>query len=201
LALIAGFISIVGCNRRPGRVPTPTIDARAVGQSAIESLDVDGDSMLAEAELKRSPALMQKRKEIDVDRDGRVTANEIEQRILAWQATKVGFITGYKCRVLMGGKPLAGANIRLEPETFLNGAVKGASGTVAASGVASLAIAAEDLPADLRGLSGVQFGMYRVKISHPTKSLPERYASGAELGCEVFPIGDPEFLTYNVRGN
>jgi hypothetical protein len=198
-ALVFGCVCAGGCSRRPARVPTPSIDARAAGQAAVKKLDADGDGGVADAELKQSPALMQKRKEIDLDHDGCLTADEIEQRIQAWQRTRVGFITGYKCRVLLDGKPMAGASIQLVPEDFLDGAVKAASGTVDSAGIAPLAIAPDELPEDLRGLNGVQFGMYRVKITHPTRSLPERYVSGAELGCEVFPIGDPEFLTYNVR--
>ena len=74
-----------------------------------------------------------------------------------------------------------------------------AVGAVDAAGIASLAITEADLPADLRGLRGVQFGMYRVKITHPSRSIPPKYTNGTELGCEIFPLGEPEFLTYNVR--
>jgi hypothetical protein len=198
LALVAAILAAAGCSNRPGRVTTPKINARAAGQAAMKEYDRDGDGVLVEAELKQCPALLRKRAEIDLDHDDRISAEEVEQRVRAWQDTRVGFITGYKCKVLLNGQPMAGARVELVPEGFLGGAIKCASGTVDPAGIASLAIAAEELPDDLRGLHGVQFGMYRVRITHPRKSIPERFIKGTELGCEIFPIGDPEFMTFNV---
>jgi hypothetical protein len=180
-------------------VAIPKIDAHAAAQAAVKEYDRDGDDKLAEAELKQCPALMMKLTEIDVDHDGQLSAGEIEQRISDWQRTRVGFITGYKCKVLLNGQPFPGAVIELVPESFLGQAINPATGTADSKAVVNVAIADTDLPDDLRGLRGVQFGMYRVRITHPTKALPERYTNGMELGCEIFPRGDPEFITFNVR--
>jgi hypothetical protein len=40
-------------------------------------------------------------------------------------------------------------------------------------------------PADERGLCGLQFG-YRVKISHPTKSLPQEYVPIARVAMQLY---------------
>jgi hypothetical protein len=188
-----------GCGSRPGRVATPKVDAQAAGNAAVTEYDRDGNGALDEAELKNCRALWSKRGEIDGDHNAQLSADEIADRIAAWQKTRVGFITGYKCKVLLDGKPLSGAVVDLVPEKFLGENIKPASGAADNTAIASLAVADSELPADLRGIRGVHYGLYRVKISHPTKTLPEQYVNGTELGCEIYPIGDPEFLTYNVR--
>lgn len=197
-AVVAAILACVGCGNRPGRVTPPGVDSQSAGKAAVNEYDRDSDGLLSEAELKQCPPLLVKRVEIDANRDGNISAEEIAARISAWQQTKVGFVTGYKCKVLQNGKPFQGAVVELVPEDFLGDAIRPASGTVDAAAVASLAIANADLPDDLRGLRGVQFGLYRVRITHPTKSVPMRFNKTTELGCEIYPLGDPEMLTYSV---
>lgn len=196
--VVVAALACLGCGNRPGRVAPPGVDSQSAGKAAVNKYDRDSDGLLSEEELKQCPPLLLKRVEIDADRDGHISAEEIAARISAWQQTKVGFVTGYKCKVLQNGKPFKGALVELVPEDFLGDTIRPASGFVDAAAVASLAIASADLPDDLRGLRGVQFGLYRVRITHPTESVSTKFNETTVLGCEIYPLGDPELLTYNV---
>ena len=192
---------LVGCNMRQKRVDIPRVDASGAGNIAIEQYDRDDDQMLSKGELESCPSILTTHSEYDVNGDALISAEEISQRIGAWQDTRVGFVTGYTCNVRYNGRPLKGATVRLTPEPFLGGAIKPASGVSNSAGIALLSIAEEDLPNDLRGLRGVQFGLYKVHITHPTKEVADRYNTNSLLGCEIYPSGDPETLTYNIGPN
>lgn len=190
---------LTGCTSRPGRVASPRFDATKAGESALELYDSDADGQLSKAELQKCPPLLSKLRQIDDNGDGRLSAAEIKQRVEAWLATRVGFVSGYKCKVLENGRPLGGATVEYVPEEFLGVAAKKASGTTDSAGIASLAIADVDLPDDLRGIRGVQPGMYRVRIHHSSKAVPKEYDEESQVGCEVYPLGDPEAMTFDIR--
>ena len=197
--LCGAATAMLGCSNRPGRVATPEIGADEASETAIRLYDSDANGQLSKAELQKCPPLLLKLQEIDADGDQLLSANEIRQRVADWLETRVGFVTGYKCKVLENGRPLAGANVEIVPEEFLGDAIKPASGTSDSGGIASLAVAETDLPSDLHGLRGVQLGMYRVRITHPTKPVPKNYNKETMLACEIYPSGDPEMMTYDIR--
>jgi hypothetical protein len=190
---------LTGCTSRPGRVASPKFDAANAGQSAVELYDSDADGQLSKSELQKCPPLLSKLRQLDGDGNGRLSASEIKQRVEAWLATRVGFVSGYKCRVLENGRPLGGATVEFVPEEFLGDTVKKASGTTDSAGIASLAIADTDLPSDLHGIRGVQPGMYRVRIQHSSKAIPKDYNEESQVGCEIYPLGDPETMTFDIR--
>jgi hypothetical protein len=190
---------LTGCTARPGRVASPKFDAANASETALDLYDSDADSHLSKSELKKCPSLLSKLRQIDGNGDGRLSAPEIKQRVEAWLATRVGFVSGYKCKVLENGRPLGSATVEFVPEEFLSDTVKKASGTTDSAGIASLAIADIDLPDDLRGVRGVQPGMYRVRIDHPSKAIPKEYNDESQFGCEIYPLGDPETMTFDVR--
>ena len=197
--LCGAATAMLGCSSRPSRVATPDISADEASKTAFELYDSDADGQLSKTELQKCPPLLLKLQEIDANGDQQLSANEIRQRVDAWLETRVGLVTGYKCKVLENGRPLAGATIENIPDEFLGDAIKPASGTSDSGGIASLAVAENNLPTDLHGLRGVQLGMYRVRITHPTKSIPKNYNEETTLACEIYPSGDPEMMTYDIR--
>ena len=46
-------------------------------------------------------------------------------------------------------------------------------------------MAAEDMPADLRSMTGVRGGVYRIEITHSKRTIPPKYNSATTLGREI----------------
>ncbi|MCA9248836.1 MAG: hypothetical protein KDA42_17035 [Planctomycetales bacterium] len=174
-----------GCSRTPARVEAPSLDASAIASGAMTKYDQNGDGQVGGDELEAAPSLKAALGDLDKDGNGSVSADEIEQRVNAWLESKLG-ITTVTCSVTLDGAPLAGAQITFEPEPFLGAAVKPATGTTDASGMAILSIPASDLPNP--NMSGAQVGLYIVRISKQQagqESIPAKYNTASTLGAEV----------------
>jgi hypothetical protein len=187
-ALLLG-VALAGCSGRRSPVLPPALKPQEAAQAALAAYDADGDGVLSAEELRKAPGL----RAADRNKDGRVTAEEIAERIAQWQADDIGMTT-VVCTVLFDGRPLEGATVTFVPEAFQGEAVKPASGVTQASGRTGLVIDDELLPRDQKGLRGVQPGFYRVEITHPSIPIPARYNTETTLGYEVHYGGeDPTF--------
>jgi hypothetical protein len=176
-----------GCNRSPARIAAPNIDPQQTGAAAVAAYDRDGDGQLSKAELKRCPALLASLALYDTNKDEKIDAEEIAARLKSWEATRVG-ITAAPFIVRLDGRPLAGATVILEPEPFLEGVLMPASAETNASGFAGPSMAAENLPKGVR--FGVQPGIYKIRLTHPTQRIAAKFNEQTELGLEVQPLYD-----------
>jgi len=186
LLVFGSFLSALtaGCSSRSGRVSPPQIDPASAGRAAVAEYDTNGDGLLDGAELENAPALKSAMRHLDQDENGQITAEEITSRINAWKKTKIGMMS-MACTILMDGKPLSGATVTLEPESFLGDAVKSATG-VTANGTADMSMAEQYRPAP--NLWGVHCGLYKVRISKQQEGsevIPSKYNTETILGCEV----------------
>ena len=183
-AFLASIVSVsvlvsLGCSGKPARVNAPSIDASAAGAAAMEQYDTNKDGKIAAAELQAAPSLMAALGNLDKNGDKAVSAEEITNRILAWQATKTG-LTPVSCTVTYRGKPLAGAKVVFEPEKFLGDDIKACEGTTNQRGVADLSI-----PNSERKLPGGAPGLYLIRITSDTVAIPAKYNTQTTLGAEV----------------
>ena len=161
-AALAALLALSGCNNQPARVKPPAINAHAAAQQAINDYDTDGDRQLSGAELDKVPALKASLDEIDKNGDGKISEEEIVERIEQWQASRIGLMP-YMCKIKLDKAPLVGATVTLVPEKFLGPNMLPASGTTGDQGQATLSIAEEKLPRPQ--YKGVQVGFYRLEIS------------------------------------
>lgn len=179
---------LAGCDRKPQRAEVPPHNPSSVASAAMAKYDANSDGAIAGDELQKAPALVDHPdltvKLIDKDNDGRITADEIQSRVQTWLDSKVG-IMSFHCNVKLDGKPLEGATVVFEPEEFHAGAINEASGTTGVDGTAVLAVAKEKLPSHLQDISGMQTGFYKVRITHPSASIPAKYNTDTTLGQEV----------------
>ncbi|MEO2032734.1 MAG: hypothetical protein ABGZ35_11680 [Planctomycetaceae bacterium] len=171
IAVCLALLICCGCSGGPSRVVPPGIDADDAGEQAVAQYDQDGDGLLSKTELTSCPGILNRIDRYDADQDEHVSADEIAQRIEMWQATKMALMP-LGVKVTLNGKPLASAELKFIPESFLGDAVKPATGTTDRYGTATPAIAAEELPADLADIQGMHLGLYQVQITHPKKKLP-----------------------------
>jgi hypothetical protein len=176
--------SIAGCFSRPARVSPPKVDPAAAAAKAISKCDANNDGAISLEEASSAPSIRDGWRGLDADKNGRVTADEIESRIRAWVNSNVG-ITSVACSVQLDGRPLVGADVALEPEEFLDGEVKPATGRTDEQGTTFLQISRE--------LPGVQCGYYKVKVSKHVggkESIPPAFNESTKLGLEVWKTND-----------
>ena len=191
IASAVALCAITGC----GGIESLVVDPVAASRAAIKQFDKNGDDLLDEGELKACPALLRAVRTYDSSNDKKLDAEEIGAQIEEMYEAGAG-MTSLSCTVTLDGNPLSGATVKFIPEPFLGDRIKPAEGITNSSGGASLGIAPEEVPKELRRHSMMRVGIYRVEITHPTKKIPVRYNSETELGFEFHNIGHlktPEF--------
>lgn len=179
-------LGLASCNSGPKRIEQPYIDASAAGAAAMELYDTNHDGAIASDELKNAPSLAAALANLDKDGDGRVTAEEVTERVRAWQQQGTG-LTNVRCTVLMDGRPLAGAEVVFEPEKFLGDTIETAVGKVSSSGSVSPVIPKDQRPTP-QTPAGLRLGLYKVRISKIVggrETVPARYNAETTLGQEV----------------
>jgi hypothetical protein len=185
LILFSAALACVGCSQRPAPVPLPDFDPPTAGKAAIIDYDTDGDQALAGDELDRVPGIKKSLAAFDVNVDGKVTAEEIAARLQQTFDQKLGLCPPFGCRVLLDGRPLVGATVRFVPEAFLGGTTKLASGVTDQQGIARVQVAQEELPSKLKGIRGIQPGIFKVEITHPQFDIPAIYNTQTIFGQEI----------------
>jgi hypothetical protein len=86
-------------------------------------------------------------------------------------------------RITYNGQPLAGADVRLVPEFFLEEVIEPATGTTLGDGVVRPSVPDQRTPL-------VRIGYYRVEINSGKRLLPPRFNSQTTLGVELSPFAN-----------
>ncbi|MCS7306017.1 MAG: hypothetical protein NZ602_13040 [Thermoguttaceae bacterium] len=193
ITLLGAFM--VGCRRGPEPPPRPQIDPTQAAAEAIRLYDKNGTGLLEPDEWKQSPPLAAAKDRIDQNKDGNLSSQEIADRITSWLQSPA-IMTTCAIVVTLDGKPLEGATITLEPETFLGSSYKTGSGTTDLMGMASITGQGEKF-------SGLYLGLYRVKVSKQLggrETIPARYNTQTELGCELATdIGGIGYIQFDLK--
>lgn len=184
IGLVLFVISIaIGCGGAQSRLGQPGIASDA-GQAAMTKYDSNGDGAIDGSELDKVPALKTTLKRVDKNSDGKVTPDEIDERIAAWKKSQVA-LTRVMAQVRQNGRPLADAHVTLVPESFLGEAIKPAQGTTDSTGAAHLRISSDPDEA------GVHLGYYRIEVSKKGPDGKEivspQYNTETILGVEITP--------------
>jgi hypothetical protein len=186
LVLILGAL---GCSQGKERFKAPKVDAATSATAAIELYDADGNGKLDEKELIKCPGILGKLAAYDKNGDGSVDRAEIESQLAELLKHGTGG-TQLSCLVTYKRKPLVGAEVVLEPEPYLGEEIQTARGRTNGSGSAPLTIPPEFLPSHLQRMKAVHYGTFKVRITHPEISIPEKYNTATELGYQT-EIGNP----------
>jgi hypothetical protein len=158
----------------------------------MEMYDTDDDGSLSDTELAACPGILRHKQLYDKDGNGTISQQEIEEQISQLLASKVG-VTSLRVQVRMNGRPLPGAQVKIIPEKYLGEDVKPAMGTTNDRGTATMDIRDSDSPASEQGLLGVHYGTYKLEVTHPTVSIPEKYNTKTTLGYET-EKGNPNLV-------
>jgi len=180
-------LALVGCMNTPARIEGPSIDPQGASQAAIKEYDKNGDGVLSKQELEQCPALLSAIDAYDANKDESISTEEVAARLKSWERSRVG-ITSASFYLKLDGRPLSGAKVTLDPEPFLGGAVKPATGESNSTGLVGPTMAPEDLPEGVH--FGLQAGLYKIHVSHPAIRSPAKYDEQTRLGIEVPPYFD-----------
>jgi hypothetical protein len=177
-------VLVCGCSSGPARVEVPRIDPAQAASAAVELYDSDNDQNISQSESTACPALAGSFKLYDTNKDGLVSKGEIESRLSAMLATGIGRMP-CMCIVYAGDSmnPIEGAKVRVVPESFVADSIQPGEGVTNHRGIAKPVTL--DAPP---GLPGIEFGQYRVHITHDRLNIPARYNSKTELGFELSPL-------------
>jgi hypothetical protein len=176
LALMAGCFG-------PERADLPNFKPDKAAAAAMEMFDADGDGAISGEELDKSPGIKSAMQTIDANSDGSVSRDELTARIGNWLESKIG-VAPAEFTIKQGKNPVGNADVTLEPEPFLTGILKTATGRTDIFGVVA--------PLSIPG--GMEIGLYRVKVSQKDQSgqerLPSKFNSETTLGVEVHSLSD-----------
>lgn len=199
---LAFIVCTASCNRGPRAIPSTRFKPKTICAKVMELYDSDGDEVLSAPELKSSPGLNYAAQRADTNEDGSLDTAEIIAMVDAWNQKAIGLLT-LRCNVKYKRRPLQGADIRLEPEPFLEGLIETAYGVTDEFGDAFVTV-----PKDKRPIPdappGVQLGLYRVVISKTKsdkESVAAKYNVETEIGQEV-SFEDPGVMNgirYDLR--
>jgi hypothetical protein len=181
---VLAVMLVCGCSFGPSRVEVPQLDPAGAASAAVEQYDSDKDGNISQSESAACPGLAGSFKLYDANHDGQVSQAEIQSRLEAMLGSGIGRMP---CMVVVyagdGSRPVVGAKVRVDPESFLNEAMQPGQGVTNDRGVAKpVTVGAPP------GLPGIEFGLYRVRITHDTLKIPARYNEATELGFELSPL-------------
>jgi hypothetical protein len=172
LVLISG--AVCGCSAKS---ESPRIDPKAAAEKAMALYDSNHDGFLDAKELDSCPGLKSVLAVFDKNQDGKLSLAEIEEGLTAMQEGQISLVS-VPCKITINGQPLEGANVALEPESFLGTDLKPAQGPSNVKGHVALQIEGAKHP-------GCYVGLYRVRISKiedGRETIPSRYDTVTELG-------------------
>lgn len=173
---------LVGCESRNQRIKAPEIP-KNLAASIVAYFDSNQDGSLSASELPKGFSM----EAFDQDGDGVITESELAKAIENWQIMKIG-MTAFNLRFSLGGQPLIGATVTLEPYEFMGTEVLPASGITNSDGVVDFSVPEGKNPLD--GIELMHCGFYKIKVSkelNGRETIPKEFNSETKLGCAVLP--------------
>lgn len=180
--VLAVLLATGGC----GPEGVADVSPESAAADTLTKFDINSDGSLDKTELEKCPPLASNWAAFDSNSDQQLSSDELTAgfRQVFMPGKSLAEIT---CTVLLDGRPLSDAVVRLRPLESLGTAIAEAEATTDASGVAHPTMAKDKLPAEYNTLALVYPGFYYVEVTHPQQSIPPRYNTATELGWQVDP--------------
>ena len=180
LLLCIGVCLFSGCKSKKTGLEAPKfgLSPEQTVEKILSEYDTNGDRALETTELTRSPSLKTLLVSMDKVKVGKITAEELLERIKLNQSSTIK-AASIHCQVKLDGKDLADAVVTLTAESFHGPGIARVTGKTGADGRAELKAEGDD---------GVVNAFYRVSISKlvgGSETIPATYNSGTTLGAEV----------------
>jgi hypothetical protein len=181
LPLVIAAVFLAGCDGAPKvlEAPTPKYDPDAVATALLAELDKNGSGAIEPGEAQASPALAAAFADFDANRDKRITADEIRNRVELWAAAPNGSLP-VGCAVRLDGQPLGEATVTFVPEKCMGDSIKTAVGKTTPEGYC------DQYQIDGKTYRGLAPGLYRIQVTKDGTAIPARFNEQTVLGREVF---------------
>lgn len=178
-SMMLGLASLMlGCGGGPPAPVIPKINASASANAAMDEYDTNKDGFIDQAELKKAPSLKEAEKMIDSNADGKLSLEEIEQRLNKYSAQGMALIS-FSCSIAIDGANKTDIEVEMVPEKFMLDAIKAAKGKSDANGMVRFKQDGQDF-------EGVQPGFYKIKVNKDgSLSLPARFNENTIFGKEI----------------
>lgn len=182
--LIAGaLLSVAGCGSQPERVIVPKYNPNAFAKSLIERCDADASGTISKQEATRAPGLVANFSRYDTDGDSAISQAELAARAQLWADRGDGLVS-IRCVVKQNGRQLKNVTVKLIPDESLEGVIQPAETVSHEARASSLSIPPELKSEAHQKLTGMQYGLYRIEVSHPDMTL---VPAADSAGCDISP--------------
>jgi len=155
----------------------------------MELYDTNHDGKLGQEELTKCPGVLISLGKYDTNNDKSIDQDEFRTRLVNLLKNGAG-ATQLSCVVSYQGKALSGAKVVFEPEPYLGNEIQAAEGLTNNGGMTDVGMSPDKAPAAFKSMKLIQYGTYKVRITHPTIKIPEKYNTQTTLGYETI-FGDP----------
>ncbi|QDS98245.1 EF-hand domain-containing protein [Adhaeretor mobilis] len=176
---------LAGCGG-PETLSLPSYSPSGSAAKAMELYDTNSDGFVGSEELENAPGLRAALRNLDQDKDGKVSEEEVAERAQSWEDMRIG-IMRFNATFLLDGKPLGNADIVFEPEEFMLDAVQPTAGQTDLGGYITPRVPKEKRPTPDTP-PGMQAGIYKIRVSKVEagkETIPARYNTDTVLGQEV----------------
>jgi hypothetical protein len=178
--VLAGLVLFTAGCSGGGGADVAKISPRDGANQALADYDANKDGALDGKELEACPGLLSASKKTDKDNDGRLTGDEIADRLTLF--LDQGMQADVSVEVTFEGRPLAGATVTLVPEKFMGPGVKSASVVTDEMGTGYFTTEGSG--------AHVALGYYRVQVTKNAQGremIPAKYNTQTVLGQEISP--------------
>jgi len=177
--LMLSLVSLMlGCGSGPPAPAVPKIDAAASATAAMDEYDLNKDGFIDQAELKSAPSLKEAEKVIDSNSDGKLSRDEIEQRLNKYSAQGMALMS-FSCSVTMNGAKKAEIEVEMVPEKFMLGSINMGKGKTDVNGIVRFKQEGQEF-------EGVAPGFYKIKlIKDGSLTFPARFNENTVIGKEI----------------
>jgi hypothetical protein len=164
VTFVSGLIAALGCSSQEP-VPTVSVDPPQAAARALEVLDANSDGAIEPAECESVYGLHSVFASYDLNTDGKLTSDELEQGISTW-SHRDGPIA-VEIKVVSGRRAVSNAEVRLKPVPFLAEALPEAEGVTNAEGLTRLHAYNYPFPESLQRERFIFPGLYDVHVWLP----------------------------------
>jgi hypothetical protein len=195
MGTVLAMVATAGCSSSPTPVKPPAYDPQEFANALLSRCDTDGGGSLTKQEAASAPGLVKRWSRYDKNQDGFISRDELESHVQHWLERGDG-LSAITCVIRLKNRQIGDVAVRLVPDESLGGAVHPAE-TVSHPKFASfLSIPAEFKHADHAKLAGMQYGLYRVEVSHPSMNLVPSADCG---GFDISPADAAAPITISVE--
>ena len=193
LFLLVGFL---GCTKSVDVVKAPDMDVEVMTDEAMQLCDENGDGFIEKSELKNSPSIKFAKTDLDTDKDGKISRDELHARFSLYVEMSTGLTQAsiYVRKNSRQGGGLVGATVKLVPEPFMEKYIEGAEGKVIdpENGATNMSVG---------GFPGVRVGFYKIEITSDDVKIPAKFNTETIYGVEIPPVtSEAAEMVFVVKG-